>query len=75
MSMTQLVPLKQPGHLATDGFLSCVKSIATAGYLYCPGGGGGKRGGFQQFDTHMYRLRQEDDDVLAVILAASKYLQ
>jgi len=64
-------------HLATDGFLSCPLSVATTGYLYCPsrGGGDSSKGGFKNFDVHMYRLKQEDDDILSVILASIEYLQ
>lgn len=67
------MPLGRPGHLATDGFLNCTKALATAGYLYCPAkrGGSSKRGGVNPFDVHAYRLKQEDEDVLAVIMAAT----
>lgn len=66
--------MDKPGcDLATDGFLNCPLSMATVGYLICPvkpGGGGRSKKGWANLDRHALRLAQEDEDILAVILAS-----
>lgn len=59
--------------LATDGYLDCPLAKATVGHLICPALGGGdssKRGGFNPGSIHGIRLKQEDEDILAIILSS-----
>lgn len=80
-----------PIDVATDGYLNSPLSVAADGYLTLftvvtkPKGGGGQKGGLQhprtytvtpdQIDDLRAQLEREDEEIIAIVMAAMEVLQ
>jgi len=72
-----------PGCVATEGFLSGLLAIATDGYIcdleidvIVPGGGASKKKRQkQEQDPLMAQALREDDELIAIVMVATRIMQ